>query len=80
MMKYSLSQMEIPKEKPKGFPEGSGYISSYILTRVTIETFTITLQHCPPWRSILEELILRISPKAGQYGILLPSRLSNTGE
>ena len=32
------------------------------------------------WRSILEELILRIAPTAGQYWKILPSRLSNTGE
>jgi hypothetical protein len=29
-------------EEPEGFPEGSGYISSYFLTRVTIQTFSIT--------------------------------------
>ena len=29
-------------------------------------------------RSILEELILHIIPTAGQYGQILPSRLSNT--
>jgi hypothetical protein len=28
----------------------------------------------------LEELIFRIAPTAGQYGELLPSRLSNAGE
>jgi hypothetical protein len=37
-MKYSLSS----RAKPEEFPEGSGYISSYFLTRVTIETFSIT--------------------------------------
>ena len=26
-VKYSLSMREIPREEPKGFPEGSGYIS-----------------------------------------------------
>ena len=41
-MKYSLSPREIPRSKPKGFPEGSGYVSSYFLTRVTIQTFLIT--------------------------------------
>ena len=34
----------------------------------------------PPGRSILVELILRIASAAGQYGKILPSRLSNTGE
>ena len=29
-MKYSLSTREIQRAEPKGFPEGSGYISPYI--------------------------------------------------
>ena len=33
-----------------------------------------------PGRSILEELILRIASTAGQYGIILPSRLINYAE
>ena len=33
-----------------------------------------------PGRSIWEELILRTAPRDGQYGKILPSRLSNTGE
>ena len=33
-----------------------------------------------PGRSILEELILHIAPTAGQYGKILPGRLSNTGK
>ena len=37
-MKSSLSL----REKPERFPEGSGYILSYILTLVTIQTFSIT--------------------------------------
>ena len=41
-MKYSLSPREIPRAKPGGFSEGSGYISFYFLTRVTTETFSIT--------------------------------------
>ena len=41
-MKYSLSAREIPRAKRKLFSEGSGYISSYIRTRVTIQTFSIT--------------------------------------
>ena len=40
-MKCSLST----RAKPKGFPEGSGYISLYIPTWVTIQTFSITV-HC----------------------------------
>ena len=41
-MKYSLSPREIPRSLPDGFSGGLGYISSYILTRVTIQTFSIT--------------------------------------
>ena len=33
-----------------------------------------------PGRSILEELIICIASTAGQYGKILPSSLSNTGE
>ena len=33
-----------------------------------------------PGRSILEELIFRIAPTAGQYGKILPSISINTGE
>ena len=40
-MKYSLSPREILRAKPKGFSEGSGYISEDIPTRVTIQTFSI---------------------------------------
>ena len=35
-MKYSRSPREILRAEPEGFPEGSGYISPYIPTRVTI--------------------------------------------
>ena len=73
-MKYSLRPREMPRAKAKGFPEGSGYISSYFLTRVTIQTFSITSPI--PGISILEELILCIAPTAGQYGKKLPSRFS----
>ena len=41
-MKYRLSPREIPREEPKGFPEGSGDILSYTPTRVTIQSFSIT--------------------------------------
>ena len=36
-MKYCLSPKEIPRAKPEWFPEGSGNISSYTRTRVTIQ-------------------------------------------
>ena len=57
--------------EPEGNPEGSGYISLYILTQVTIKTFSITTPAL---------LIVRISQTAGKYGKILPSRLSNNGE
>ena len=41
-MKYSLSPREIPKAKLKQFPEVSGYCILQFLTRVTIQTFSIT--------------------------------------
>ena len=59
-MKYSMS----PRAKPKGFPEGSGYISPYVPTRVTIQTFSITILVLPG-RAILQGLILRIALAAG---------------
>ena len=43
-MKYSLSPREIPKAKPEGFPGGSGYILSYFMTQVTMQTFSNTNQ------------------------------------
>ena len=52
-MKYSLSPREIPRSKSKGFPEGLGYISLYIPTRVTIQTFPITT----PTLSFLEAFL-----------------------
>ena len=42
-VKYSLSPREIPRAKLDGLPEGSGYISPYILTRVTTQAFSITI-------------------------------------
>ena len=41
-MKYRLSPREIPRAEPEGFPEGSGDISSYTPTLVTIQSFSIT--------------------------------------
>ena len=48
-MKYRLSPREIPRAEPEGFPEGSGDISSYTPTRVTIQSFSIssTSQYFP---------------------------------
>ena len=60
-MKYSLILREILRAKLEGFPEGSDYISLYIPTQGTIQTF-----------SILVELILRIAPTDGQYGKIMP--------
>ena len=41
-MKYSLSPREISRAKPKGFSEGSVYISWDIPTQVTLQTYPIT--------------------------------------
>ena len=49
---------------------------TYLWFRILI----LPLQHCPSWRSILAELILHIALTAGQYGKVLPSRLSTTGD
>ena len=61
-MKYSLSTREILRAEPKGFPQGSGYISLYILTRVIVHTFSISKSYTSSivlsGRAILEELIL----------------------
>ena len=58
-------QGQIPK-----FPEGSVYISPYILTRVIIQTFSISKSHTSsivlPCRAILKELIFHIS-NVGPY-------------
>ena len=63
-VKYSLNTREIPRAEPKGFPEGSGYISPYIPTWVKIQTFSISKSYTSsivlPGRAILEELILCI--------------------
>ena len=48
-MKYSLSSREIPRACPWDFPKGSGYISLYILTQVTIQTFSITTPALNSW-------------------------------
>ena len=42
-MKYILSPREILRAKPEGFPVGFDYISSYFLTQVRIQTFSITI-------------------------------------
>ena len=70
-MKYSLSPREIPRAKPEGFPEGSGYISLYFLTWVKIQTFSITNpaltflgdQYLKNWFSVL----LRQLGNTGKY-------------
>ena len=35
-MKYSLSTRQILRAKPEGYPEGSGYISHYIILNIGI--------------------------------------------
>ena len=41
-MKYCLSPREIPRAVFEGFPEGSGKISSYTPTQVTLQSISIT--------------------------------------
>ena len=65
-MKYSLSPREIPRAKPKGFPEGSGHNTDIFNYKYSIDL---------PGISILEELILRTASTAGLYKKILPSRL-----
>ena len=70
-MKYSVSRREILKAKPKVFPEGSGYISSYFLTRVTIQTFlitnpTLTFLGDQYWKSLFTVLLLQVG-NTGKY-------------
>ena len=66
-MKYTLSTRA--RAETNGFPEGSGYISLYIPTRVLIQIFSIsksyTFSIVLPDRAILQELILCIGPAAG---------------
>ena len=75
-MKHSLSPKKIMRVKPKGFPEGSGYISPGIPTQVTIQKFSITIPLLLPGRAILEKLILRIALVAGAiFSSILPALL-----
>ena len=75
-MKYSLS----PREKAKGYPEGSVNISLYFPTWVTIKALSTTT---PSW-SFLEIHIGRVECpycyESWAIRKILPSRLSNTGK
>ena len=71
-MKYSLSLREILRAQ--------AIIHRLSRLKSQYRHSELQLQHCPSWRSILEELIFCIAPTAGQYGKILPIRLSNTGE
>ena len=74
-MKYSLSPREIPRAKPEGFPKGTGYISSYILTQVTIQTFSLTT----PALTFLEINIGRVDSQGIRlYFIVYPDPKYNT--
>ena len=50
--------------EPEGFPEGSGDISSYTLTQVTIQSFSIT--------STSQYFLVFGPPGEAQYGFVLP--------
>ena len=67
-MKREGIYCEIEREH-KGFPEGSGHISLYILTWVITQTFSISKSYTfiivLPGREVLEEFILRNGLAAG---------------
>ena len=72
-MKYSLIPREIPRAKPEGFPDGSGYI--FIVfpdSSHSTDIFNYKSSIDLPGRSILEELIICIVPTAGQYQTVIP--------
>ena len=83
-MKYSLSLREIPRAKPKGFPKGSGYISTYFPTWVTIQTFSITTlvltflgdQYCKSWFSVLLRQLGNLGKYCSGYWAILESKIS----
>ena len=95
-MKYSLSPKEMPSAKPEGFLRAQAIFCLYFALGISLGLRLCFIIHPAsshnadilnynssiklPGRSILEELILHIAPTAGQYGKMLPSRLSNTGE
>ena len=75
--------------KGEGNPEGEAQgisrgLRLYFIVHPNLSQTTDILNYSSnldlPGRSILEELILRIASTAGQYGKILPSRLSNAGE
>ena len=77
-MKYSLSPREILRAKHKGFPEGSGYISSYIPIQgrqtSSITTSALTYLEINIWRVCSSYYF-----DSWQYGKILPSWLRYTG-
>ena len=71
MMKNSLNPREITRAKPEEFLEGSGYISLYYLTQVTIQTFLIrnpalTFMDDQYWKSSLSVFLGQLCNK-GKY-------------
>ena len=68
-MKYSLSL--------KDFPGAQCLFHCVSRLKSQYRHFQLQLQHFPSWRSILEKLVLRIAPTAGQYGEILPIRALN---
>ena len=71
MVNYTLSMKEIPRAKPEGYLKGSGYISSYMMTWLIIQTLSFekqkkyTFTNVLPRRAIMEELILCFALEAG---------------
>ena len=72
-VKCSLSTREILRAEPGGFTEGSGYISLYILTWVTIQSFSMSKSYTDsmvhPGRAILKSWYPYWS---GSWGYNLP--------
>ena len=59
----------------KDFPRSQAIFHRISRLKSRYRHSQLKLQLWPTWRSILEELILRIAPTAGQYGKILPSKL-----
>ena len=70
MMKYRLSPREIPRAESEGFLVGSGDISLYTRTRVTIQSFSIT--------SIKQYFLVLGPPEEAQCEKIFTSRIDNT--
>ena len=79
-MKYSLSTREIPRAELKEFHEGVGYNSPYILTRVILQTLSMSKHYNSGivlWECNIERIDSLYSP--GSWGFIFLYRPSSTG-